>query len=312
MGTKIIETGSTAGGIAKVEYKDENGNVLWYYDDAGNFVRNGNAKIEGAGNLLLGYASDVGSGMTGTINKVSIGNTSSSVISTKSFSGLSASHAGMVIIGKSRGDTIGSFVTTQNGDALGYVAFEGVNANATPTQSVGATIEACQNGAAITGAVGTPSNLVFKTSNGSALSEVMILQSDKAVKILSLSGTGNRAVYSDSTGILTNSSSDARVKKNVENLSENINVLDSLKQIRGVTYNWDNAVEGYENMGEQQEIGVIAQEIEQHIPQVVGENNTGYKSVDYAKIVAYLIEVNKALLVKIEALEAKVNYGNNT
>ena len=47
MGTKIIETGSTAGGIAKVEYKDEAGNVLWYYDDAGNFVRNGNAKITG-------------------------------------------------------------------------------------------------------------------------------------------------------------------------------------------------------------------------------------------------------------------------
>ena len=47
MGAKIIETGSTAGGIAKVEYKDEAGNVLWYYDDAGNFVRNGNAKITG-------------------------------------------------------------------------------------------------------------------------------------------------------------------------------------------------------------------------------------------------------------------------
>ena len=44
MGTKIIETGSTAGGIAKVEYKDEAENVLWYYDDAGNFVRNGNMK----------------------------------------------------------------------------------------------------------------------------------------------------------------------------------------------------------------------------------------------------------------------------
>ena len=47
MGTKIIETGSTAVGIAKVEYKDESNNVLWYYDDAGNFVRNGNIKIDG-------------------------------------------------------------------------------------------------------------------------------------------------------------------------------------------------------------------------------------------------------------------------
>ena len=56
MGTKIIETGSTAGGIAKVEYKDELGNVLWYYDDAGNFVRTGSAKIiglAGTGNRML-------------------------------------------------------------------------------------------------------------------------------------------------------------------------------------------------------------------------------------------------------------------
>ena len=47
MGTVINEVGSTAGGVAKVEYKDQAGNALWYYDDAGNFVRNGNAKITG-------------------------------------------------------------------------------------------------------------------------------------------------------------------------------------------------------------------------------------------------------------------------
>lgn len=47
MGTVINEVGSTAAGVAKVEYKDEAGNVLWYYDDAGNFVRNGNIKIDG-------------------------------------------------------------------------------------------------------------------------------------------------------------------------------------------------------------------------------------------------------------------------
>ena len=44
MGTVINEVGSSAGGVAKVEYKDQNGNVLWYYDDALNFVRNGNMK----------------------------------------------------------------------------------------------------------------------------------------------------------------------------------------------------------------------------------------------------------------------------
>lgn len=33
IGTKITEVGSTAGGIAKVEYRDESGNLLWGFDD---------------------------------------------------------------------------------------------------------------------------------------------------------------------------------------------------------------------------------------------------------------------------------------
>ena len=69
MGTKIIETGSTAGGIAKVEYKDEAGNVLWYYDDAGNFVRNGNVKAGSfsVSTLNTAPASVTATGTTGEI-----------------------------------------------------------------------------------------------------------------------------------------------------------------------------------------------------------------------------------------------------
>ena len=68
MGPKIIETGSTAGGIAKVEYKDESNNVLWYYDDAGNFLRNGNAKITG----LTETGSAKITGLAGTGNRMVI------------------------------------------------------------------------------------------------------------------------------------------------------------------------------------------------------------------------------------------------
>ena len=133
---------------------------------------------------------------------------------------------------------------------------------------------------------GREGRIIFATNNGTNPSptERMIITGIGTVIIPTLAGTGNRAVYSDAIGTLTNSSSDVRVKKNIENITENMNVLDVLKNIRGVTYNWDNTIEGYEGAGEQQEIGVIAQEIEQHIPQIVGENSTGYKSVDYAKI----------------------------
>ena len=75
MGTKIIETGSTAGGIAKVEYKDEAGNVLWYYDDAGNFVRNGNVKASSfsISTLNTAPASATATGTAGEIRVTSGG-----------------------------------------------------------------------------------------------------------------------------------------------------------------------------------------------------------------------------------------------
>ena len=47
MGTKIIEQGSTAGGIAKVEYKDESGNVLYEVNDSDKIFKMVNGKISG-------------------------------------------------------------------------------------------------------------------------------------------------------------------------------------------------------------------------------------------------------------------------
>ena len=47
MGTKIIEQGSTAGGIAKVQYLDESGNVLYEVNDGDKIFKMVNGKISG-------------------------------------------------------------------------------------------------------------------------------------------------------------------------------------------------------------------------------------------------------------------------
>jgi hypothetical protein len=99
-------------------------------------------------------------------------------------------------------------------------------------------------------------------------------------------GSGNRAVYSDGAGFLTNSSSDARLKKNVADLSSEVDVLDALSRLRGVAFNWDTTVERAKGLGEQREIGFLAQEVETVLPHVVGTHADGYKSVDYAKLSA--------------------------
>ena len=96
-------------------------------------------------------------------------------------------------------------------------------------------------------------------------------------------------------------SSDERLKENFENIP---NSLDKLKQINGYSFDWVPMEGIHENEGH--DIGVKAQEIELVLPELVTTRENGYKAVKYEKLVALLIETNKELLNRIEALEAKI------
>jgi len=88
--------------------------------------------------------------------------------------------------------------------------------------------------------------------------------------------------------------SDERLKDNIETLEDS---LDKVEQLRGVTYTRD----GKEN------IGVIAQEIEKILPEIVltADDEMGTKSVDYSRITAVLIEAVKDLSARVKELESK-------
>ena len=109
---------------------------------------------------------------------------------------------------------------------------------------------------------------------------INVTSSGKKVIISNLGGSGNRAVYSESNGTLTNSSSDITLKKNIENITYG---LSSMMCLRPVFYNWIP-----ESLGEQKEIGFIAQEVREIIPEVVGENWNCTLSLDYPKLTAVL------------------------
>lgn len=100
-------------------------------------------------------------------------------------------------------------------------------------------------------------------------------------------------------------SSDARLKKNVVPIA---NALDILRQIRGVRYDWTDeyiASKGGEDgvFVRQQDVGVIAQEVEAVFPEIVAENSEGYKAVRYERLVAVLIEAVKELKSEVDALK---------
>jgi len=97
--------------------------------------------------------------------------------------------------------------------------------------------------------------------------------------------------------------SDIKFKRNIEPLSH---VLNKLKLINGVYFDWrkDEYPEMVFNKGRQ--IGVIAQELEKVFPELVRTTSKGYKTVDYTKITAVLVEAVKEQQKIITQLEHKV------
>jgi hypothetical protein len=91
--------------------------------------------------------------------------------------------------------------------------------------------------------------------------------------------------------------SDARWKENINPIE---NTLERITQLRGVTYEWTD-----KSKGEGQHLGVIAQEVEEVFPEVVRADSQGYKSVEYSKLVAPLIEAVKALKKENDLIRAE-------
>ena len=93
--------------------------------------------------------------------------------------------------------------------------------------------------------------------------------------------------------------SDIKLKDNIETIPDAIN---KVKQVRGVTYTRIDLEDK-----EKRHAGVIAQEVEAVLPEVVGTSEEGTKHVAYGNMVALLIEAIKEQQTQIEALTSEIN-----
>ena len=124
-------------------------------------------------------------------------------------------------------------------------------------------------------------------------------------------GMGNNAptVRLQVTGdIIANSiagSSDARFKTNIVPIT---NPLQKVLALRGVNFNWNTSAFPQRKFSDQRTLGFIAQEVEKVIPEIVQTENTseGYKSVQYDKVVALLVEAMKEQQKQINQLKKQV------
>jgi len=101
------------------------------------------------------------------------------------------------------------------------------------------------------------------------------------------------------SGVCLAALSDIRLKKNIEPITE---AVDKLSQIKGVTYDWIDP-----KRGTGQQVGVISQDIEKVLPQLVHPDENGYKTVDYSKLTALLIEAAKEQEKKIDEQQMQID-----
>ena len=102
--------------------------------------------------------------------------------------------------------------------------------------------------------------------------------------------------FNPSTGLLTstdyNSSSDKRLKKNIKTVDS---ALDKVIALRGVTFDWKE--------GGAKAIGLIAQEVEKVIPEIVSQDESGYLGIKYNNLIGVLVEAIKEQQEQINTLK---------
>jgi hypothetical protein len=93
-------------------------------------------------------------------------------------------------------------------------------------------------------------------------------------------------------------SSDKRLKDNIIRIE---NPLEKIEKIGGYEFDWNDKQDTYEG----HDVGVIAQEIQEVLPEVVTERDNGYLAVKYEKIVPLLIESIKELKQEVDEIKQK-------
>jgi hypothetical protein len=153
------------------------------------------------------------------------------------------------------------------------------------------------------------------------------IQVDLATTTHAVNATGAKSYFSNSTqavtlcngtdaitclgNITTNGNvtaydgSDRRWKHNIVKIE---NPLEKLSKISGYTFTWNQDYYDKQNkeLFKQHDVGVIAQEIQEVLPQAVHEKEDGFLGVDYRKVIPLLIEVAKTQQDLIDTLTKRI------
>ena len=189
-----------------------------------------------------------------------------------------------------------------NGSITGLGNFF-VNASTLLYNSGGATITFATNGSMNIGQSGNTSQTT--EVNGASLT---VNAANTTLQDAQIDSLGIGTAASGTTGeiratgdITAFYSSDERLKENIKPIE---NATDKVNAIGGYTFDWKEDIEDVTSKSGK-DVGIIAQELEKVLPELVSTRDNGYKAVDYPKLVALLIQSNKELAARVKKLEQK-------
>jgi len=99
--------------------------------------------------------------------------------------------------------------------------------------------------------------------------------------------------------VVAYASSDERLKNNIQPIK---NPIEKINSISGNSFSWN---EEKQDIYKGNDYGVIAQEIEKILPELVDTRDDGYKAVKYDKLISLLIEGIKELSSEVTKLKEK-------
>jgi hypothetical protein len=213
------------------------------------------------------------------------------------------------------GNITGSYLFGNGSQLTGIVTSSGNISNGTSSISIpvgsgnaNITIGGVSNVAVFTTAGITATGTVV---TGNITGNNATISTSLAVGNTTPTGTVGQIVATNS---ITAFYSDRRLKQNIVPIS---NALDKVDQLTGVTYTQNKLAEDFGYNDYSQQVGVIAQEVQQVLPEVVklapfdmgpdGTSRTGehYLTVQYEKIIPLLVEAIKELKKEIATLKGE-------
>jgi len=204
-------------------------------------------------------------------------------------------------------DVVGIIASTQNGgltqlfnpsSSIGAINVQSGNNFQIRTGNSPRVTVLGSNGFVGIGIVNPTANLQINSNGGT----IIKAYSQGSIRF-QLHNNGNLVIGSAGIGCIRDSgnnlvgglcASDIRLKKNIQDLSS---TLEKIKNLRVVTYQWKN-----DSLGNNTHTGLIAQEVQEVAPELVGRSDDGYFSVKYN--VEYIMMLTKAVQEQQQIIEA--------